>query len=781
MKKSRVLSLVIVLSFVLLLSFSFVSASWFSNIFGKITGRAISDLCTDSDGGLNYYVKGSAEGYLFLDSNETGIREDQCAQKRFEGGKFVGWNYVPNCEENCGISESFCRELSSGKTTADSLEFECPGKCKNGACIQETNISCIDSDKILSNELDDGLNYYKKGIVTIWENGQISKNESDYCIGNSGELMEFVCDNNKVESVNYNCSNGCEDGKCIEPTGCIDSDDGDNIYEKGYRINWDRTYEDYGRKQEDYCIKNPTILSNGNITADGTKKVSSCEGEDCYLIEYHCQKDLSDAHSGFPCPNGCEDGKCINSGIFYENYEYLVNNGNPADKLDVFFIPFNISNDFFHELMDKMIYSDGRPVNNICGNVEARGLLKIEPFKSNPYKFNIEYSNKSLDLDYFNCFYYGEDPFYSKLYMSCDWNKLKQNIPFESDIIVIAGKDFRTVADQTIILFGDTASADPTTPINSGFEHEFAHAFGGLTDEYTYSFTYNCQGENCYYVTRPDPCVNSEDSNCFSNIEKEIKFIPNEDVVGCPKWCEDYNKTKLMEISKECTQIKNMRDCLSGGLNSGGCLWFNQKHPWFNASCIPRIIRENIGINCTSQCILGQHYGHIGFSPDCSEGGLMKNNVGDFNPVSIDHLSKALNCCFPPQNTLECKEFSEKFKFLEGTYPYFKFAYDKFSNCFAGNSYQEAIVNQSIEEDKVTEDNLNESCIGCLFDDKCYPFNYRKDGEYCSIEQKFVSQLEVESSCNNNFECSSNLCIDSQCVSSELWQKFLKWLSSIFG
>ena len=72
-------------------------------------------------------------------------------------------------------------------------------------------------------------------------------------------------------------------------------------------------------------------------------------------------------------------------------------------------------------------------------------------------------------------------------------------------------------------------------------------------------------------------------------------------------------------------------------------------------------------------------------------------------------------------------------------------------------------------------------CQGCPLDGKCYPFGYRNSGNYCSDSQEFIPQLESDSICENNFECSTNLCIDSQCVSSGLWQKFLEWLRKIFG
>ena len=72
-------------------------------------------------------------------------------------------------------------------------------------------------------------------------------------------------------------------------------------------------------------------------------------------------------------------------------------------------------------------------------------------------------------------------------------------------------------------------------------------------------------------------------------------------------------------------------------------------------------------------------------------------------------------------------------------------------------------------------------CNGCILGDKCVPVGYRTNDKYCNIESELVNQLEADNSCNNNFECSTNLCIDNQCVSSGVWQKFIRWLSRIFG
>jgi len=71
-------------------------------------------------------------------------------------------------------------------------------------------------------------------------------------------------------------------------------------------------------------------------------------------------------------------------------------------------------------------------------------------------------------------------------------------------------------------------------------------------------------------------------------------------------------------------------------------------------------------------------------------------------------------------------------------------------------------------------------CEGCILDNKCYPIGYRMENTYCD-NQEFFNQKEADISCNNNFECSSNLCIDGQCVSSGLWQKIISFFKNLFG
>jgi len=86
------------------------------------------------------------------------------------------------------------------------------------------------------------------------------------------------------------------------------------------------------------------------------------------------------------------------------------------------------------------------------------------------------------------------------------------------------------------------------------------------------------------------------------------------------------------------------------------------------------------------------------------------------------------------------------------------------------------------ESNKVVEEEKKILCNGCVLEDKCYPLGFRKSDNFCSdIDNQFIEQKQAESICENNFECSSNLCIDSQCVSSGLWQKIINFFKNLFG
>lgn len=70
---------------------------------------------------------------------------------------------------------------------------------------------------------------------------------------------------------------------------------------------------------------------------------------------------------------------------------------------------------------------------------------------------------------------------------------------------------------------------------------------------------------------------------------------------------------------------------------------------------------------------------------------------------------------------------------------------------------------------------------GCNLNGSCVAFGYRINNTYCDLNKNFTQQKQASQVCENDFECSTNLCIDNNCVSSNLWQKFIRWISRLFG
>ena len=78
---------------------------------------------------------------------------------------------------------------------------------------------------------------------------------------------------------------------------------------------------------------------------------------------------------------------------------------------------------------------------------------------------------------------------------------------------------------------------------------------------------------------------------------------------------------------------------------------------------------------------------------------------------------------------------------------------------------------------------ISNICFGCLNSnsDTCYPLGYRKGGEFCSESKTFIVQSKADSTCDNNFECSSNVCVSSKCIDEGFIQKILNWFKRLFG
>jgi hypothetical protein len=267
-----------------------------------------SNFCSESDGGEDYYNKGT--GFV----GSSSVSGTSCSGGASGGGG--GSDLTDSCIGIGGpgiidpqiLSEYYCNEDNKSVR----IDYNCSDEgliCKDGACINKSLNSCEDSD---------GLNIYNKGKVSSYEQGILYESE-DECIlipySNFTILEEHTCSG----TLQLNCINGCNDGACnglqnpIPP--CSDSDNGKDYLHKG-------------------TITGPIYNGDeeGLINAYTYEDYCGIKGQSEYLFEYFCSESGLVVSEGITCSNTqkCHEGACVTIG--YNGW--VVDDWN--DKLELF-------------------------------------------------------------------------------------------------------------------------------------------------------------------------------------------------------------------------------------------------------------------------------------------------------------------------------------------------------------------------------------------------------------------------------------------------------------
>ncbi len=101
--------------------------------------------------------------------------------------------------------------------------------------------------------------------------------------------------------------------------------------------------------------------------------------------------------------------------------------------------------------------------------------------------------------------------------------------------------------------------------------------------------------------------------------------------------------------------------------------------------------------------------------------------------------------------------------------------------------FDEVIVEE--EEEIIPEEEIvevvytEEECSGCESDDLCLQIGVRKEGLFCGFTQLMETQKATGEVCENNYECSSNECIDSVCTGEEpgFFGRVLNWFKGFYS
>ncbi len=121
-----------------------------SDNYFSISLPSTSVTCTDSDGGKNYYTKGTGSGWN-TDTESVNFY-DTCYKDYWA-------NLVTECSgENCYLAEKYC----DGKNVKTELGIHCPGGCKNGACVKNTTDSAskFKATEIVEDNLPDSIMFW---------------------------------------------------------------------------------------------------------------------------------------------------------------------------------------------------------------------------------------------------------------------------------------------------------------------------------------------------------------------------------------------------------------------------------------------------------------------------------------------------------------------------------------------------------------------------------------------------------------------------------------------
>ena len=683
----------ICLVFLIILSSSiFVSASWWD----KITGNVVSESCTDSDGGKDFYIKGICSG----EDYPEGI-EDRC--------------------DNTPGSEDFVEDFY---------------------CYTE----------------QEGINEGKT-----------------HCVGHS-----------------YECPYGCSDGRCLP--NCEESDNGKDYFIKGKIITEDLIGSGDGSGGEDYCVKE-----------DG----STISSEGKYLVEYFCCDGYCADNERIECPNGCVDGACIDVPNETKTCKKVFGSSDPSKTMNLFIVPINYPSDKLYyngtyNLKDFSINFENDVYRMLFGESEnlGYGLLNVEPFYSNLDKITVFILPQE--------FYFGCIDGSHQNYISFFTDKLKECEHFDDkDYIFALIGEKQSVDNQCLECGGGPGISCAGREFIIGYEntittfrHELGHQYGLrdlygppfyessiqdflIHNEWALKWGYNDQIYGDFWTYYYDWVIGDYNGGRENPDEPGVIMKSNEQPncdynAGCPKWCNGYPLEKFID-SNPCQNYSTEEECVNHGPGIVGgqdCLWFPNEHPYFGVNCISLSggNQVDIGVDCINGA--GCYFG-------CQGHGFRAHPYGDLAAQRVDEngikhgydaaselfLSEVFNCCFPQDcdsfNYELCNNFVNNYKFKTLNYK------DRFSDCNVCDG-----INKNDDANISIEKNISKTEEE---KDKCPQLGFREGTKYCSLGDQWIEQKGSESICENNFECNSNLCIDGKCISSNLWQKFIRWLSRLFG
>jgi len=520
-----------------------------------------------------------------------------------------------------------------------------------------------------------------------------------------------------------------------EDYSCFDSDSGKNYYEKGYVTLNEERWDDTCYVSENY-------------------KAISDKGEGVH--EQYCDEGGNPIVASHKCENGCENGKCLKDvsstemdlknfpDFFNENLKVIIGDRAPAkdtqsaiNVIEAVFDTLETGSNGIKQIpigtteLSSNI-ADPYKINSVSIGSPCKNSVSAQ-FMGNPFHcdlglYNIGRIKLSSKNNKIQMLVAGSDEDWTYKASEVLKNKNKYNLE-GADVCIYEELGSLKVKDCEYVDSCKDSDGDDifTTGEVIGLKNNnFNYKDSCLSD--TKLQEYICIGDN--YETKEIECsYRCDNGRCltFYSDDEEIDVSEEEieSSIDCPK--------------KECS-IKSEKCSNKDKIIIEECKVYIEK----NGECEPSVITNSKIVKnaCIEEGITDTDCQGCQIDKNtCIPFGtrLEKDNIGyycDISKKTIEQKENKASC----QNSHECQT----------------------NNCKSGQ--------------------CTPICEGCLNENNvCIPFGTRTETQYCDLDYSFKSQKSEDMSCSNNYECSSNVCVNNQCISPSFIQKIIDWFKKLFG
>ncbi|MEN8123389.1 MAG: hypothetical protein ABFS35_23835 [Bacteroidota bacterium] len=460
----------------------------------------------------------------------------------------------------------------------------------------------------------------------------------------------------------------------------------------------------------------------------------------------------------------------------------IINNGDFTEKIDMVFVGEGFETE---ELENYILEIVGK-----SSIYHKHSLFNIEPFKSNEELFNIHIINQDSILCTTND--YNQDMFWDT--GICDYNKIIEsaedcnpdNVIYITNSEINPHANFKcnglleggceVISTQFSEIMSVTAE-EKMGDIAKSLVHELGHGFGKLADEYSVG---------SYPPLIYEPIIDDESLNCIeissSNEEENFEYCrknaPWKNLIGdgCgePGVVDCYEEVCSFDDESGTTNCFNesfgmeidcYRDC--GSKETIGDDKITYKPIYAN---IMNPIRQNEDNNdkfgifdeiliCKQMKKIIGNVGGICNDFDLENLNIKESYTWEDGSVEVDDpIEKDIDS----SNELDLEDSNNsEYNGVSNTGEMFDQKY--YSNAGSAKGSDEILVN----------------CEGCLVGTTCYEISTRIDKKVCT-DQGYIYQKSESKSCEHNYECLNNNCLESICTKQNAFRKIINWFKNLF-